>query len=63
MLHPPTSEIDMIEHTNSVNENTGVTSFNDQSLISAQLDAMTERMNQMQQMLLAPQQLQVPQQS
>ena len=59
---PPTSEIDMIEHTNSVNENTGVTSFNDQSLIS-QLDAMTERMNQMQQMLLAPQQLQVPQQS
>ena len=59
---PPTSEIDMIEHANSVNENTGVTSFNDQSLIS-QLDAMTERMNQMQQMLLAPQQLQVPQQS
>ena len=59
---PPTSEIDMIEHANSVNENTGVTSFNDQSLIS-QLDAMTERMNQMQQMLLAPQQQQAHQQS
>ena len=60
---PPTSEIDMIKHANSVNDNTGVTSINDQSLISAQLEAMTERMNQMQQMLLAPQQQQAHQQS
>ena len=45
------SEIDMTKHANSVNENNGVTSINDQSLISTQLKAMTECMNQMQQML------------
>ena len=48
----------MIEQANSVNNYTGVTSINHQTLLSAQLDAMRERMNQMHQMLLAPPQQQ-----
>ena len=63
---PPTTEIEMTEHANSVansiNGQTMLQSVNDQSQLSAQLEMMSERMNQMQQMLLAPQHQQQQQQ-
>lgn len=63
---PPTNEIEMIEQANFVNGQTMIQSTTDQSQLSTQIEAMSERMNQMQQMLLAPerspqQQMQRPQ--
>lgn len=55
---PPTNEINMVEQANSVNGQTMFHTVNDHSQLTTQLETMSERMNQMQQMLLAPQQQQ-----